>query len=187
MHLFTCSNGGPESMHTRMEEPGSMHAWMGEGFCKILLALWATWFIFLYVIIFAQYFLAQYALHLHIISCIVVTKWLELHWWHHFKVKVEGQGHIMVKVGYKRNPYFLSSFYQINSKLCVKVAYGLPLGWLVFGVDQLWPPLVSLRVEICLPQGQILKLKVPYGTISCSTSYESPWWMRSRSTKSLTL
>jgi hypothetical protein len=52
IHLFT-----PESIHARMgdrsqcrmraqmEEPGSMHAWMGEGFCKILLALWATWFI----------------------------------------------------------------------------------------------------------------------------------------------
>jgi hypothetical protein len=25
-----------------------MHAWMGEGFCKILLALWATWFFFFF-------------------------------------------------------------------------------------------------------------------------------------------
>jgi hypothetical protein len=39
----------------------------------------------------------------------------------------QGQGHVMVKVGYQRNPYFLSSSFQINSKLGVKVAYGLPL------------------------------------------------------------
>jgi hypothetical protein len=39
----------------------------------------------------------------------------------------QGQGHIMVKVGCQRNPYFFSSFYQINSKLGVKVAYELPL------------------------------------------------------------
>jgi hypothetical protein len=43
------------------------------------------------------------------------------------KVKVKGQGHNMVKVSCQRNPYFLSSFYQINSKLGVKVAYELPL------------------------------------------------------------
>jgi hypothetical protein len=88
---------------------------------------------FLYVIIFAQHFLAQYALHLYNISCIVVTELQELHWWHHFKVKVKGQGHIMIKVGCQRNPYFLSSFYQINSKLGVKVAYGLPLSRLFLG------------------------------------------------------
>jgi hypothetical protein len=56
----------------------------------------------------------------------------------------------------------LSSFYQINSKLGVKVAYGLPLTWLIFGADRSWPSWVSLRVEICLPEGQILKSKVPY-------------------------
>jgi hypothetical protein len=50
----TCSNGGPESMHAQMEEPGSMHAWMGEGFCKILLALWATWFIILQKLAFCK-------------------------------------------------------------------------------------------------------------------------------------
>jgi hypothetical protein len=36
----------------------------------------------------------------------------------------QGQGHIMVKVGCQRNPYFLS---QINSKIGVKVASELPL------------------------------------------------------------
>ena len=61
---------------------------------------------FLSVIIFAQHSLAQYALHLYNISCLVVTKLWELHWWHHSKVKVKGQGHIMVKVGCQRNPYF---------------------------------------------------------------------------------
>jgi hypothetical protein len=45
----------------------------------------------------------------------------------------QGQGYIMVKVGCQRNPYFLSSFNQINSKLGVKVAYGLPLSLLLFG------------------------------------------------------
>jgi hypothetical protein len=39
----------------------------------------------------------------------------------------QGQGHNMVKVGCQRNPYFFSSFYQINFKLGVKVAYELPL------------------------------------------------------------
>jgi hypothetical protein len=52
-NLFT-----PESMHAGMQECESMHARMvilsqcmpecGEGFCKILLALWATWFIFFF-------------------------------------------------------------------------------------------------------------------------------------------
>ena len=132
-------------------------------------------------------FLTQQALHPYNISCIVVPQWHPSHWWHHFKVKVKGQGHIMVKVGCQRNPYFLSSFYQINSKLGVKVASELPLSWLVFGADRPWPSWVSLRVEICLPQGQILKSKVPYGTISCCTSYERSWWVLSKSTKILTL
>jgi hypothetical protein len=44
-----------------------------------------------------------------------------------------------------------------------------------------------LQVKICLPQGQILKSTVPYGTISCSTSYESPWCVLSKSTNILTL
>jgi hypothetical protein len=39
----------------------------------------------------------------------------------------QGQGHIMVKVRCQRNPYFFSSFYQINSKFGVKVASELPL------------------------------------------------------------
>ena len=153
----------------------------------MLLCLYVCFFFFLYVIIFAQHLLPRQALHQYNISCIVVTKWRELHWWQNFKVKVKGQGHIMVKVGCQRNPYFLSSFYQINSKLGVKVASELPLSWLVFGADRPWPSWVSLRVEICLPQGQILKSKVPYGTISCCTSYERSWWVLSKSTKNLTL
>jgi hypothetical protein len=141
----------------------------------------------LYVIIFAQHLLPWQDLHQCVISCIVVTKWQELHWWHHFKVKVKGQGHTMVKVCCERNPYFLSSFYQIKSKLGVKVASELPLSWLVFWADRPSPSWVSLRVEICLPQGQILKSKAPYGTISCCISYQRSWWVLSKSTKILTL
>ena len=63
------------------------------------------------------------------------------------------------------------------------IASELPLSWLIFDADQPWPSWVSLRVEICLPQGQILKSKVPHGTISCSTS----WWVLSKSTNILTL
>jgi hypothetical protein len=39
----------------------------------------------------------------------------------------QGKGQIMVKVGCQRNPYFFSTFNQINFKLGVKVAYELPL------------------------------------------------------------
>jgi hypothetical protein len=86
-------------------------------------------FFFLYVIIRFSNVLAQQAIHLYNISFIVVSQGQSTHWWHKFKVK----GHAMVKVDCQRNPYFLSSFHQINSKLCVKVAYGLPLSWLYFG------------------------------------------------------
>jgi hypothetical protein len=171
---------GCESTHARM---GNLSQCMPEcvvGFCKILLALWATWFFFLYVIIFAQYSLPQQALHQYNISCIVVPQWQELHWWHHLKVNVKGQGHIIVKVGCQRNPYFLSSFHQINFKLGVKVEYWLPLSCLVFGADQPWPSWVSVWVVICLPEGQILKSKVPYGNIWCSTSYKRSWWVLSK-------
>jgi hypothetical protein len=179
-------------MHARTENLSQCMPECGEGFCKILLALWATWFFFfflffLYVIIFAQHLLSRQALHAYNIYCIVVPQLRELHWLHHFKVRVKGQGHIMVKVGCQRNPYFLSSFYQINSKLGVKVTNELSLSWLMFGADQPWPSWVSLRVEICLPQGQILKSKVPYSTISCSTSYERSWWVVFKLTKILTL
>jgi hypothetical protein len=88
----------------------------------------------LYVIIFAQHLLPRQALHQYNISCIFVTEWQELHSWHHFKVK--GQGYIMAKVGCQRNPSFLSSFYQIKSKLGVKVAYELPLSSSIFGADR---------------------------------------------------
>jgi hypothetical protein len=82
---------GFESMHARTENWSQCMPECDEGFCKILSALWATWFIFLllYVIIFAQHLLPRQALHQYNISCIVVTKWRKLHWWHHFKVKVK--------------------------------------------------------------------------------------------------
>jgi hypothetical protein len=108
----------------------------------------------------SESFLTQQALHLYNIYCIVVPQGQSTRWWHHFKVK----GHIMVKVGCQRNPYFLSSCYQINSKLGLKVEYGLPLSWLIFG-DQPWPSWVSLRVNICLLQGQILESKIPYRVV----------------------
>jgi hypothetical protein len=44
---------------------------------------------------------------------------------HHFKIK--GQGHFMVKSSGRRNPYILRSSNHTNSKLGVKVAYGLAL------------------------------------------------------------
>ena len=101
-----------KSIHDRMQGPESMHVWLGnlsqcmpecgEGFCKILLALWATWFICLFVCFFVFFVcnhwfsdscLTQQALHLYNISCIDVSQWQPTHWWHHFKVKVKGQGH----------------------------------------------------------------------------------------------
>jgi hypothetical protein len=109
---------GCESMHARMEEPESMHARMWGGLLQDTGPMSGMVHCFVYVIIFAQHFLAQYALHLYNISCIVVTELWELHWWHHSKVKVECQGHIMVKVDCQRNPYFLSSFYQIIQTFC---------------------------------------------------------------------
>jgi hypothetical protein len=39
----------------------------------------------------------------------------------------------------QRNPYFFSRCYQINSKLVVKVAYGLHSADYILGADQLWP------------------------------------------------
>ena len=183
MWVNACPNGEPESMHARM--------WGGllQDTVSPLGDMVHFFFFFFFVCNHwcSDSFLTQQALHPYNISCIVVPQWQPTHWWHHFKVKVKGQGHIMVKVGCQRNPYFLSSFYQINSKLGVKVASELPLSWLIFGADRPWPSWVSLRVEICLPQGQILKSKVPYGTISCCTSYERSWWVLSKSTKILTL
>jgi hypothetical protein len=41
--------------------------------------------------------------------------------------KVKSQSHFMVKAKCQRNPYILSSCYQINSQLGVKVVHGLPL------------------------------------------------------------
>jgi hypothetical protein len=166
MQVKACPNREPESMHARM--------WGGllQDTVSPLGDMVHFGLFFLYIIIFAQHSLPRQALHQYNISCIVVPKLCELNWWHHLKVKVKGLGCIMVEVGYQRNPYFLSSFYQINSKFGVKVAYELPLRWSIFGANQSWPSWVSLRVEICLPQGQILKWKVPYGTTLCSTSYD---------------
>jgi hypothetical protein len=41
---------GPESMHSQMGNLSQCMPECGEGFCKILLALWATWFIFYFTI-----------------------------------------------------------------------------------------------------------------------------------------
>jgi hypothetical protein len=71
----------------------------------------------------------------------------------------------MVKEGCQQNPYFLSSCYQINSKLSVNVGYGLPLSLLILGADRPSPSWVSLPVENLLRQGQILKSKVPYRVV----------------------
>jgi hypothetical protein len=61
MHLFTLSQCMPEcgdlsQLHARMGETGSMHTRMGEGFCLILLDLWATWFIYFLFINYYYYF-----------------------------------------------------------------------------------------------------------------------------------
>jgi hypothetical protein len=127
--------------------------------------------------------LTQQALHQYKISWIVVPQWQSTHWWHYFKVNLKDQGHVIVKVGCERNTYFLNGCNQINSKLGVKVAYGLLLSWLIFGAEPRWPSWVSLRVGIFLPQGRI----VPYCTMSGSTSCEYPWWVLSKSIKILTL
>jgi hypothetical protein len=125
----------------------------GGYFWKILFALLATWFIFLffyflYVITFFSIFLSKQALYLYNISCIVDNLWQSSHWYHHSKVKVKDKGHFMVKAKCQRNLYFLSSCYQINCKLGVKVEYGLPLTWLVLRADQHWPSMFLLRVKI---------------------------------------
>jgi hypothetical protein len=164
-----CACSPPESMHVQIHGPESMHAQMGnlsqcmpecgEGFLKILLALWATWFIcFACNHCFSESFLTQQALHPYNISCIVIPQWQPTHWWHHFKVNVNGQGHAIVRVGCQRNPYFLSSFYQINSKLCVKVANGLPLSWLIFGltVSCKSPPHIRACIDSGSPFGHAL-------------------------------
>jgi hypothetical protein len=51
----------------------------------------------------SESFLTQ-ALHPYHISCIVVPQWQPAHWWHHCKVKVKGQGNVMVKVGVSTKP-----------------------------------------------------------------------------------
>jgi Na+/H+ antiporter NhaC len=141
MLVDACPNGEPESMYALMwggllqdtvSPLGDMVHYLAKAsFLQDMLLGMFVWFLFflffLYVIIFALHLLPRQALHLYNIYCIAVTKLRELHWWHHFKIKVKGQGHIMVKVGCQRNPYFLSSFYQINSKLGVQVASEVPL------------------------------------------------------------
>jgi hypothetical protein len=173
MHLFTsyfnmCRNWGTWAIHERrgvdLSQCISERGRRGRGdFCKILLTLWMTWFIFLYVIIFAQYCSRSTCLISvwHLLFSVLHIR--SSHSCHHFKVK--GQGHGIMKVGCQRNPYFLRSCHQINSKLGVKVAYGLPLSWLIFAADQPWHSLISLWVKNCLSQDRILKIIVSYSTI----------------------
>jgi hypothetical protein len=93
--INACLNGEPESMHAGMwggllqdtDSPlGDMVLFFVCNHCR------------------SESSLTQQALHLYNISCIVVPQLHPTHWWHHFKV--EGQGHVMVKVGCQRNPYF---------------------------------------------------------------------------------
>jgi hypothetical protein len=71
---------GCESMHARMGNLSQCMPECGEGFCKILLALWATWFIFLVCNHWcSDSFLTQQALHPYNISYIVVPQWQPTH------------------------------------------------------------------------------------------------------------
>jgi hypothetical protein len=127
-------------------------------FCKIIryvcffffFFFFVFFFLYVHVIIFAQHLLPRQALHQYNISCIVVSQWQELHWWHHFKVK--GQGYIMVKVGCQLNSYILSSLNQTNSKLGVKVAYELPLSWLVLRSNHKWPSWLAPGSKVVYPE-----------------------------------
>jgi hypothetical protein len=100
-----------------------------------------------------------------------LPQWQSTHWWHHFKAKVKGQSHVMVKVECQRKPHFFSSCYHINSKLDVQVAYGLLLSWLIIVADRPWPSWVSLWVENSLLHGQILKSMEPYRVPQCQSTH----------------
>jgi hypothetical protein len=81
---------------------------MGEGFWKILFALWATCFIFcvwfVSNIILKPYI---YIIHVQCISCIVVHLWQSSHWCYHYKVKVKGQSQLYSKQ-FVNNFFFFS-------------------------------------------------------------------------------
>jgi hypothetical protein len=54
-----CTCSPPKSMHGWMGGgPESLHARLGEGFCKILLALWVAWFIFCLLIVNFKLFIS---------------------------------------------------------------------------------------------------------------------------------
>jgi hypothetical protein len=66
---------------------------------------------------------------------------------------------------------FSSIFEWINFKLRVKVAHGLPLSWFFFEGRSTLTFMVSTWVEN-VPQGQILKLKEPYGVVPQMTALD---------------
>jgi hypothetical protein len=79
--------------------------------------------------------------------------------------------------------FFEYFFYWINFKLNVKVAHGLPLGWLALRADRPWPSWLAPGSKIVYPKSNF-EIE---GMILCSTSNERPWWARYRSVRILTL
>jgi hypothetical protein len=84
-----------------------------------------VWFLFLlcsflsFIFVHCHFCEALFSL-LHNIFCIVEHQWQLNHWRHHSKVKV-----IYGQSKESTTPLFFSSSDQINSKLDVKLAYGL--------------------------------------------------------------
>jgi hypothetical protein len=74
-------------------------------------------------------------------------------------------------------------FSSINFKLSVKVAHGLTLSWLVLRVDKLWPSWLAPGSKMVCPKIKFWNRR----NSSYSISYESTWWVLSRSVKILTL
>jgi hypothetical protein len=77
----------------------------------------------------------------------------------------QGQRSKLDQVIILTNAYFSSIYQWINFNLGVKVTYGLSLSLLVFEGRSTLTFIVSVRVENCVPQGQILKLKEPYHVV----------------------
>jgi hypothetical protein len=148
MWVNACRNGKPESMHARMWGGLLQNTVSPMGdmvhFFVCTCNHWCS-----------DSFLTQQALHPYNISKLSLSD----------SQLIDGtisrlRSKVKVMLWWKKDvneTLIFSSFYQINSKLGVKVANGLPLSWLFFGANQPWPSWVSLRVEICLPQGQIFR------------------------------
>jgi hypothetical protein len=97
-------------------------------------------------------FLAQQALHLYKSLVLLSINDNEVIDANYSKVK----GHFMIKARCQRNPYFLSSCYQINSKLVLKEAYDLPLSWLVLRANGLDLHGSCCRSKIAYPKVNFL-------------------------------